>query len=298
MKIKFYAGPVLLSSMLLVACGGNHESDKNTASDAVLSDSTSIVIDSSSVTDEEHEVSYRLPSALHIAHVFKKSGSSFVPSLLNNTENFHKYNTSNFKRATNFGVYSSDLAYCIFNKQYQESKQYLKACKDVGAYLGLNRAFDSDEHIIERFDKNITNEDTLIMIVSNIQLKTDVMFEQNKQKHITAVAFAGAWSESTYIASEVYTKDKNKKVLANLLEQLMLSETIIKALKHYEKAEPEMAQLLVMIEKINADFNNIASVKAALEKDEEVDFEKLKVTDAELKAVTESIHSLRKHIVE
>lgn len=298
MKIRFFAVPVLLSSLLLISCGDNHNDEKNKEVDDLMNDSTSIVIDSSSVTDEEHEISYNLPSALHIAHVFKKSGSTFVPSLLNNAGNTNKYNTSNYKRATNFGVYSSDLAYCIFNKQYQESKQYLKACKDVGAFLGLNRAFDGDERMVERFDKNITNEDTLVMIVSNIQLKTDIMFEQNKQKHITAVAFAGAWSESTYLAAEVYAKDKNKKVLANLLEQLMLSETIIKALKHYAKAEPEMPQLIAMIEKINTDFNGIASVKSAIEKDEEIDFEKLKVTDAELKMVTESIKALRKNIVE
>lgn len=298
MKIRFFAVPVLLSSLFLVSCGGNHNDEKSKEMDDLMNDSTSIVIDSSSVTDEEHEISYNLPSALHIAHVFKKSGSTFVPSLLNTPGNTNKYNTSNYKRATNFGVYSSDLAYCIFNKQYQESKQYLKACKDVGAYLGLNRAFDGDERMVERFDKNITNEDTLVMIVSNIQLKTDIMFEQNKQKHITAVAFAGAWSESTYLASEVYAKDKNKKVLANLLEQLMLSETIIKALKHYTNAEPEMPQLITMIEKINTDFNSIASVKTAVEKDEEIDFEKLKVTDAELKMVTESVKALRKNIVE
>ena len=37
------------------------------------------------------------------------------------------YDVNNFKRAANFGIYSSDLAYCIFNKKYQESKDYLKA---------------------------------------------------------------------------------------------------------------------------------------------------------------------------
>jgi hypothetical protein len=73
-----------------------------------------------------------------------------------------------------------------------------------------------------------------VKIVSNVQLKTDVMFEQNKQKHITVIAFTGAWTESMYIAVEAYAKDKNKKVLASLMEQLLLSETIIKALKNHQ----------------------------------------------------------------
>jgi hypothetical protein len=100
----------------------------------------------------------------------------------------------------------------------------------MGASLGLNSAFESD-NMAQRFDKNISNEDSVIKIVSSVQLKTDVMFEQNKQKHITVIAFTGAWTESMYIALEVYAKDKNKKVLGSLLEQLLLSETVVKALK-------------------------------------------------------------------
>lgn len=298
MSMKKIVTPVFLSSLLIfAACGGNQE-HKQTEAEETFTDSTKIVIDSSSVTDEDNEVSYNLPSALQIAHTFKKSGSNFVPGILNNTDNYHKYNTSNYKRAINFGVYSADLAYCIFHKQYQESKNYLKVCKDVGAYLGLNKAFESDDKMVERFEKNISNEDTLVMIVSNIQLKTDIMFEQNRQKHITAVAFAGAWSESTYIAAEVYSKDKNKKVLANLLEQLSLGQTIIKALKHYEKAESEMPQLIAAIEGINTNYNKIEALKKALDKDEDFEYESIKVTDAELKAVTESIKSLRNNIIQ
>ena len=64
----------------------------------------------------------------------------------------------------------------------------------------------------QRFDKNIAKrrfccENLYLML----QLKTDVMFEQNKQKHITVIAFTGAWTESMYIAIEVYNKEKNKK---------------------------------------------------------------------------------------
>lgn len=298
MKMKKIAAPVFLSLLLILASCGDNQENKQAEAEDTFTDSTKIVLDSSSITDEDNEVSYNLPSALQIAHTFKKSGSVFVPGLLNKLENFHKYNTSNYKRAINFGVYSADLAYCIFNKQYQESKNYLKVCKDVGAYLGINRAFDSNNKMLERFEKNITNEDTIVMIVSNIQLKTDIMFEQNKQKHITAIAFAGAWAESTFIASEVYAKEKNKKVLANLLEQLALADVIVKALKHYEKAEPEMPQLISAIEIINSNYLKIEALKTALEKDEEFDYASIKVSDNELKAITESIKSLRNNIIQ
>lgn len=296
MTAKLIATSLIAFSLVLVSCGGaNHEDVKNNESSEGV-DST-LTADTTSVSsNDDTEVSYNLPSALQIAYVFKKSGAGFVPSLLSDKASVNKYNTSNYKRAVNFGVYSADLAYCLFNKKYQESKEYLKACKDMGGFLGLNSAFESD-NMAQRFDKNISNEDSVIKIVSSVQLKTDVMFEQNKQKHITVIAFAGAWTESMYIALEVYAKDKNKKVLGSLLEQLLLSETIIKALKSHQTSEEEMPVLISAVSNINFQFNSIASVKAAIEKDEEMDFNTIAVTDAELKTISESVKSLRASMI-
>ena len=124
------------------------------------------------------------------------------------------------------------------------------------------------------------------------------MFEQNKQKHITVIAFTGAWTESMYIAVEVYAKGKNKKVLASLLEQLLLTETIVKALKNHQNSEKEIPSLIASIEKINSQFNAIAAVKAAIQKDEEMDFNSMSVTDDEMKAISESIKTLRTSMVD
>lgn len=295
MTTKFLVMPLISICLAFVSCGGNSEGENNTEG-AIVSDSA-LVADTVSASIDDNEVSYNLPSALQIAYVFKKSGAGFVPSLLNDKANSNKYNTSDYKRAVNFGVYSADLAYCLFNKKYQESKEYLKACKDMGSFLGLNQAFESD-NMAQRFDKNIANEDSVIKIVSNVQLKTDLMFEQNKQKHITVIAFTGAWTESMYIALEVYAKDKNKKVLGSLLEQLLLSETIIKALKSHQTSESEIPNLISSVEKINSEFNAIASVKSAIVKDEEMDFNIMAVTDSELKTISESVKSLRKSMID
>jgi hypothetical protein len=293
MITRFLLIPVCTLSLVLVSCNGSADHENTSAE---LTDTVKLA-DTATLTEEESDVSYNLPSALQIAYVFKKSGSAFIPTLANDVSNVNKYNTSNYKRATNFGVYSADLAYCLFNKKYQESKQYLKACKDIGSFLGLNQAFETD-NTAQRFEKNIANEDSTVKIVSAVQLKTDVMFEQNKQKHITVIAFTGAWTESAYIAAEVYAKDKNKKALVSFMEQLLLSETIIKALKHYEASESEMPVLITAIQKINSEFRAIPAVKAALEKDEEMDFTDMAVSDAELKDVTASIKTLRKSIID
>ena len=295
MNLKFLAIPFLSLSIVLISCGENSEDKKNQEAGEDISIDSTINVNES-ITSDNNEVSYSLPSALQIAYVLKKSGADFIPSLLNSRENITKYNVSNYKKAVNFGVYSTDLSYCLFNKKYQESKEYIKTCKDIGSTLGLNQAFESD-NMAQRFDKNITNEDSVIKIVSNIQLKTDLMFEQNKQKHVPVIAFAGAWAESVYIGSEVYTKGKNKKVLASLMEQLLLSETIIKALKKYQNTEKEIPTLISSIENIHTKFNAIATVKTAVEKDEEMDFNSMPVTVDEMKTITELIKTLRASMI-
>lgn len=282
---------IALFSILLMGCNTTNNEEKNTEE---IVDTTKVSTEKVAV--EEEEVSYNLPSALQIAYVSRKSGAKYNASLLNNLENVKNYNTSNYKRAINFGVYSSDLANCLFNKKYQESKQYLKALKEMGSFLGLNQAFESD-NLAERFDKNISNEDTLVKIVSSVQLKTDELFEQNKQKHITLIAFAGAWIESLNIAGESYLKEKNKKVLASFCEQLLFAPTIIKALEANKSKEAEIAELLSEITSINNAFNSISSIKVASEKDEEMDFATMSFSDTEVKSVTDLVKKLRTKMV-
>ncbi len=295
MTTKLLAIAVTAVSLTFFSCSTNSGTQNNQSADEA--DSTITPADSSAtMMADDNELSYNLPSPLQIAFVFKKSGAGFISTIPNNKANITKYNTSNYKKAINFGIYSSDLAYCLFNKKYQESKEYLKACKDIGSYLGLDKAFESD-NMAQRFDKNISNDDSLIKIISTVQMKTDIMFEENKQKHIKVLAIAGAWTESLYIACEIYTKDKNKKIQASLLEQLLLAETIIKALKSNEGAEQEVPALITSIEKINTEFNMIPAVSSAIERDEEIDSNTISISDNEIRPMIESIKALRSEMI-
>jgi hypothetical protein len=288
--IKLKISSLILFSAFLFSCGNNEENIEET----VKTDSLAVTNDT--VTAEDEEKSFSLPSPLQIAYVFKKSGAGFNASLINDDANASKYNTSNFKRAANFGIYSSDLAYCIFNKKSQDAKDYLKACKVLGESLGLNQAFESD-NMAQRFDKNIGNEDSIIRLVSGLQLKTDALLEQNKQKHISVIAFAGAWIESMYVASEIYSKDKNKKVLGSFLEQLSFAETVVKALAASEKSEPEISTIKSGVADLDVKFNEIASIKKAIENDEDIDFQKIEVSDSELISLTKLVKELRTKLV-
>ena len=148
MKTTLSLISITLFSFCATRCGNNKQEESTTqieVTDTIHQQKDTVAI------EEDDETSYKLPSALQIAYVSKKSGAPFNESILNKTENLSRYNTSNYKRAVNFGVYSSDLANCLFNKKYQESKRYLKALTETGATLGLKQAFESDK-LAERLE--------------------------------------------------------------------------------------------------------------------------------------------------
>ncbi len=301
MPIKRILASCLLISLFLSACQSN--SEQTTANDSQENlDSIAQTNDSNAVTEEE--VSFNLPSALQIAYVLRKSGVEYDQSLMNNPKNASKYTTTNYKKALNFGVYSTDLAYCIFNKRFQESKESLKACKEIGSSLGLNQAFESD-NMAQRFDKNISNEDSVVKIVSSLQLKSDAIFEENKQEHITVLAFTGAWTESLQIAMSMYGKENeqytketgSRKILGNILEQLLMSETIIRALKSVQNSETEIPELIRKIEEINSKTVTISAIEKAMERDEDIDFSTLSISANELKPINDLVSNLRNQII-
>lgn len=267
------------------------------AVDTGLKDKTDTLAEAAvSNASEENEPDFTLPSSLQVATIFKKSGLKYMSGLTNTAENVIKYNSNNYKRAVNLGVYSSDLAYTMLNRQYQESKNYLKVCKEIGAQLGLSRAFEAN-NLAKRFDQNIDKEDSLIRIVSDIQMQTDILLEENKQKHITAIAFAGAWIESLYIASRVYGNDKNKHVTTSLMEQLTIADKISKALKSCEQREPECMSLNADIHSVQVLFEGCEAVKAAETKGGDIDYEKMTISEQEFKTIADKVSEIRQKLI-
>ncbi|MBS1634839.1 MAG: hypothetical protein JST26_02880 [Bacteroidetes bacterium] len=292
-KLPFKAlGLAMIIGLTTTSCGHDPaESEEKEKTDSLV-----VAVDSSQVTEEDNSQDFTLPSPLQVATIFKKSGLKFVPGITNAPANAMKYNGSDFKRAVNLGIYSSDLAYTMLNKQFEESKNYLKACKDIGSQLGLNRAFETN-NLAGRFDKNIGKEDSLLKIISDLQMQTDILLEENKQKHITAIAFAGAWIESIYIASKVYSTDKTKNISVSLMEQFTIADKITRALKACETKSPECKGLNADIQSIISLFKNCEAVKAVENSEDDADYSKVKISTGELDAITARVSEVRTKLI-
>ncbi len=281
-------------SLTLFSCGSN----KNADQDAPPLTKDTVVQTKAGGSEKEPEEtgSFTLPSPLQIASIFKKAGLKFYPNVANPAENASKYNAGKISQALNLGVYSADLSYCTLNKQSQESKNYMKASRDLATQLGLEKVFSTD-NLAERFEKNMGSDDSLASIISEMQMQTDMILEEHEQTYVSATVFAGAWIESMYIGGKVFEKSREKNVSFRLVEQMSIADNIIRALKSHEKKDPALSVVIADMSAIREVFRNFAGIKALAQNKEDIDYSKIDISDAEINGLIKKIDEVRAKIV-
>lgn len=238
---------------LMASCGGGETAKDTSAENTVVADSTA------QPAEEVDQVSYNLPSPLQIASLFKKSGLKFLEGITNNQKDPSKY-TANYTKSLNLGVYGADLAYCVLNKQSQDALTYMKASTQLASSLGMTSIFE-EGGFVKRFEKNINAEDSLRNIIAELQMATDTYLEDNEQQQISAIAFAGAWTEAMYIGSRVFEKSKDKRLNNKISEQMTILSKIVNVLKTHQSKDPGIATLVADMNTLLDTYNNFESVK-------------------------------------
>jgi hypothetical protein len=286
----YLLAPAVCLSLFSCGSGTTAEQETNAASakDSAASKQTT--------SKEETGTSFTLPSPLQIASIFKKAGLGYYPNICNSPENASKYNSGKMSQALNLGIYSADLSYCALNRQNQDSKNYMKASRDLASQLGLAKVFETD-NLATRFESNLGKDDSLASIIADMQMETDMILEEHEQEYISATVFAGAWIESMYIGDKVYQKGKEKNISMRLMEQMAIANNIIKALKANEKKDAGVAGVVTDIESIRDIYNNFAGIKAMAQSQEDLDLSKVQISEEELTALSKKIDEVRSKIV-
>lgn len=268
-----------LPLLFLTACGGEEKDNEVQKVDTVQT-----------IEVEEITSFDMLPSPLQVASIFDKSGLKFDVKYCNDINAVSKY-TTKFEKSLNFGAYSADLAYAVMNEKSKESGDIIKVVRDLSGEIGLATVFDSED-ILVRFEKNISNKDSVMEILVEIQSRTDDYIEENGEHDLGTVMFTGAWIEGMYIGASASLKDKKKDVGATLAEQMIICGNLIKGLKATDKS-PECDALIADLEEINNVYNSFESVKG-LEGDEAYN---VTLKDDEIKILAEKLINLRNKIV-
>lgn len=284
-KTPLLISTICLGSMMLLSCA---ETPKQESTQAV-EEPTEEIVETESMEDDDF--SFMLPSPIQIAAIFSNAGLKFDREFVNPHTNLGNYNTKTSK-FLNFGVYSADLAYTVLNDEQQLSIDYLHAVKSLADEIGMPSIFGGSE-MIDRFEKNIGNQDTILDILTTVKTRTDEYLMENSEESKEAVFFAGAWTEGMYIGANATSSSTH--VSARLIEQMTIVENIIKGLEVQKDPSLDLEWLINDLTELDNTFNGFESI-SKLDTDE-TDIDHLSLTQEELGVLAEKITTIREKIV-
>lgn len=213
----------IISVLAMFSC----DSKQKTGDDEIKNKALKEVADSSfSQIVKLNNTLFSVPSPYQAAIFISEQNIPFNNEILSNTKNVKEYNTS-FKMASNLGVYGADLAYITLYEHSPEAMNYFSVIKLLSEKLELLAAFD--QKTIERLEKNVSNQDSMLFILGNTYRNADAYLKENEREDVACAVIAGGWIESMYLLTHLGKETneslkirigENKKPLENLIQLL------------------------------------------------------------------------------
>ncbi|MCX7727908.1 MAG: hypothetical protein N2203_00390 [Bacteroidia bacterium] len=140
-----------------------------------------------------------IPSSDEIFQVIQIAKLNYNSEFLNNPVQYKNYSLEK-PQALNLGVYAADLAISGAFNQPHESMLFLRCTNHLAKELGISSAFD--ENVMDRFEANKSNRDSILEIISQAFKKSDKILLENKRGNLSVLMIVGAFIESMYVAGE------------------------------------------------------------------------------------------------
>ena len=229
----------LASVLILQSCGSSSGDQKN---------SDEFKEAEESLKEQIEEVVYNIPSPSEIPYLLQATGAEFNPSLVNSRAKADSYANRADRAALNLGVYAADIGYLSSYDKSQEAIDYLNACKVLADNLGVIGSFDLE--ILKRFEANISNKDSLAVLLNETINKTENFLKDDSRNKLAALVLTGSFVESLYISTgivntypkDILKEDQRNLVLSNLirviLQQKKSVSEVLKMLGTVEQSDP------------------------------------------------------------
>ncbi len=289
MKITRLILALLVSMAVLNSCDMSSESttDETEMDDSLRAEDIQV----EEVDPEQNSFLYALPSPLQVASIFRRSGLTYIPDITNDPSNVSNYNTK-LSQKLNFGVYTADLAYASLNDQNQACIDYVKSLSVLSEGLWMTNIFASVS-VLERFQNNLGNSDSLGYIIADFQMEMDSYLEENGLSQNSVVIFAGAWVESMYIALATVKDKDNPELIGRIIEQEKVIKGMISVLE--QENENGMQDFLAKLKVVGNHFERFDIDSQQIETVEELS--EIGFTAEEKTQLLEDVSAVRAYIV-
>jgi hypothetical protein len=226
-----------LASALLYSCGDPKPTEGGTGDD--LADTDTVKAVALNVGGELFSV----PSPMQTALLIQKSGVAYDKAILNAGNKNGQY-ASDYSKALNLGIYGADLGYVSMYNQTQDAIGYLGAVKNLADKLGVSAAFD--QSTMKRINDNISNKDSMLMLVGIAYRASDAYLKTNKRTEISSLILTGGWIESMHFSITAYNKKPTDEIKYRIAEQKQALGSIVRLIKSHNL--PDAAELTAQLE--------------------------------------------------
>lgn len=230
-------GPVLgISLLVLSACGGGTPTPQDTLTVDTGKDSAQ-----AERARRTRNIFHNIPSPMETASLLKKAGAEYDKDILNDVKKVDNY-TSASGQAINLGIYGADLSYASVYNNTQESMLYTSCVQKLAKKLDVSSAFD--ENVVARMEKNRSERDSLLNIISEAYWNVDAYLKENQRDHISALMMAGGWVEGLYIATRVTALHDTPELRQRIAEQKLPLKDLIELVSTYSSDDQALGTML------------------------------------------------------
>lgn len=294
-KQPLYFVALVLASFSLASCGSSSSDKVNNSDDFKEAEKDSL-------SQRIEHVMYNIPKPTEIPYQLQATGAEFNPVLVNKKDNADKYLSVNDKAAMNLGVYAADVGYLASYEKTQEAINHLSACKVLAENLNIIGSFDVE--VLQKFEANISNKDSLSALVDATMRNTDAFLKDSNRNKLSALVITGSFVEGLYIATGIIKsypknllKDEDRKSVLMPLTQLILKQ---------KSSVSELAKMLSAVEQSESvtslltDMKSLETAYSTLNLDQQIKDKRadLVLTDKGLADITTIIEKVRKDITD
>jgi hypothetical protein len=195
---------------------------------------------------------FSVPSPIQSALLIQKSGITYDKSILNLPNRVNTYATD-YSRALNLGVYGADLGYVSLYSQTQDALGYLASIKQLTDKLGISAAFDGPT--MDRIKNNITNKDSMMVLVGIAYRGSDAYLKDNARTDISSLILTGGWIESMNFSVMAFRSKPSDQVRYRIAEQKQALNSILKIVRNI--SNPEIGELTTSLENLSKIYDGI-----------------------------------------
>lgn len=262
---------LIAASFFLISCGGGQSSSDSESTSEKKNEIENFV---------EREFTYPLPTAFEVAQMLGNANATYSEAIVNDPTKVEEY-VATWQKAANLGVYGADLSYTATFDQTQKTIDFLEVSRKLIDDLNITSAFNSS--LAQRIENNMDDVDSLIFIVTESFYDTYNYLNQNGEEKTSILVIAGSVIEGLHITCELVKMSENKgELMAVLAKQKSQVEKLVELMEKHED-DPNVAKVLPNLRYIKNFYEQLG--------------EETEMTEGQFNDISESVKSMRAHIV-